>query len=364
MSQKERSTVKHDISAYGKLTIGVDVGDRYSHVCVLDEGGQIVREERVRTIRDAVHQYFHGLDPSVVAMEAGNHSPWISRLVTELGHEVLVANARKLRAIYTNPQKCDRRDAEMLARLARVDPELLGPIRHRSAPAQADLILIRSRDLLVRTRTALINHVRSMVKVAGARLVGCSVHAFHKKSLPQIPPELRPALVPVLQQIAALQARIQAFDGEIRKLCRDRYPETSRLLQVHGVGPITALTFVLTLEDPDRFDRSRSVGAYLGLVPRRDDSGDRRSQLPISKAGNNVLRSLLVGCAQYILGPFGKDGSLRRWGLELARRGGKNAKKRAAVAVARKLSVLLHRLWVSGSPFDPWRNGEDDQLAA
>jgi transposase len=133
------------------------------------------------------------------------------------------------------------------------------------------------------------------------------------------------------------------------------------LRQVEGVGPLTALTFVLTLEDPYRFEKSRSVGAYLGLVPASDKSGDRDPQRRISKEGDEMLRKLLVGSAHYILGPFGGDSDLRRHGEKIASRGAKNAKKRAAVAVARKLAVLLHRLWVTGEVYDPLYNAHRSQ---
>ena len=123
--------------------------------------------------------------------------------------------------------------------------------------------------------------------------------------------------------------------------------------QVKGVGPITALAYGLTLENAEHFAKSRAVGPYLGLVPKQEDSGESQPQLGISKAGDTMVRKLLVGSAHYILGPFGPDTDLRGYGLRLCERGGKNAKKRAAVAVARKLAVLLHRLWVSGEVYEP-----------
>jgi transposase len=149
----------------------------------------------------------------------------------------------------------------------------------------------------------------------------------------------------------------------IEQLCQEHYPETHHLRQVSGVGPITALAYVLTLDDPDRFRKSREVAPALGLVPKRDQSGDRDPQLRITKTGDSYLRRLLVGSAQYILGPFGPDCDLRRWGLKLAQRGGKNAKKRAVVAVARKLAVLLHHLWVTGEVYDPFYHSHPDQTS-
>ena len=163
---------------------------------------------------------------------------------------------------------------------------------------------------------------------------------------------------PLLEEIGSLTARIRAFDKVIEELCAEKYPETEIVRQVTGVGPLTALAFVLAIEDPSRFARSRTVGAYFGLVPKQRDSGDQEPQLRIAKTGDEHVRRLLVGSAQYILGPFGPDCDLRRFGLALAARGGKNAKKRAAVAVARKLAVLLHRLWVTGAEYEPLRQAD------
>jgi transposase len=269
---------------------------------------------------------------------------------------VLVANPRKTRLIYSNKRKTDEIDAENLARLARVDPKLLYPLKHRGEDSQAHLAIIRSREALVSCRTQLVNHVRGAVKSFGARLPKCPARSFHKKVVEHIPEALWPALGPILETIGSLTERIREYDRQLEMVCQEHYPETDLLRQVEGVGALTALTFVLTLEDPSRFAKSRSVGAYLGLVPARDHSGDRDPQKRISKEGDEMLRKLLVGSAHYILGPFGQDSDLRRHGEKIALRGGKNAKKRAVVAVARKLSVLLHRLWVTGEVYDPLYN--------
>ncbi|MDP9474147.1 MAG: transposase [Actinomycetota bacterium] len=156
--------------------------------------------------------------------------------------------------------------------------------------------------------------------------------------------------------IASLTEKIGDYGRRIEELATERYPESELLRQVQGVGALTALTFVLTLEDPQKFGRSRAVGAYLGLAPGNDQSGDSAPQRRISREGDEMLRRLLVGSAQHILGPFGPDSDLRRHGEKIARRGGKNAKKRAVVAVARKLAVLLHRLWSSGEVYEPLYN--------
>jgi len=341
--------------------VGIDLGDKRSNLYVLSPEGELIEETRIPTTEPAFRRKFASLPPCRVAMEAGTHSRWASRLLEQLGHEVLVANPRKLRLIYGNPRKADEADAEHLARLARLDPQLLSPIRHRGPEAQAHLTVIRSRDSLVRARTLLINHVRGSVKSSGARLLACSADSFHHRVEPSIPAELQPALLPIVQTIASLTAQIHAYNRQIEQLCQEHYPETRHLRQVSGVGPITALAYVLTLDDPDRFRKSREVAPALGLVPKRDQSGSRDPQLRITKTGDSYLRRLLVGSAQYILGPFGPDCDLRRWGLKLAQRGGKNAKKRAVVAVARKLAVLLHRLWVTGEVYDPFYHSHPDQ---
>jgi transposase len=344
-------------------TAGLDLGDKYSYLCLIDqENGEVVEEGRLRTTPEDLRRRFASVEPSLrIAIEAGTHSPWVSRVLEECGHEVLVANARKLRLIYANKRKTDEVDAENLARLARLDPKLLYPLKHRDEDSQTHLAIIRSRAALVGTRTQLVNHVRGTVKSFGARLPKCPARSFHRRAPQHIPEALRPALGPVLEQIGSLTERIRDYERELESISGERYPETELLRQVEGIGPLTALSFVLTLEDPHRFLKSRSVGAYLGLVPATARSGDRDLQKRISKEGDEMLRKLLVGSAHYILGPFGSDSDLRRHGEKIASRGGKNAKKRAVVAVARKLSVLLHRLWITAEVYEPLYNAHRRQ---
>jgi transposase len=340
-----------------KMTAGLDLGDKYTYLCLIDtQSGEVVEEGRLRTTPEALRRRFDSEQPLRIAIEAGTHSPWISRLLEECAHEVLVANPRKTRLIYGGKRKTDKLDAHKLARLARLDPKLLYPLNHRGEDSQAHLAIIRSRQALVSARTQLVNHVRGAVKSFGARLPKCPSVSFHKKAAEHIPQALWPALGPLVETISSLTERIRDYDRQLETISNEQYPETELLRQVEGVGILTALTFVLTLEDPSRFARSRTVGAYLGLVPATDQSGDRDPQQRISKEGDQMLRKLLVGNAHYILGPFAKDSDLRRHGQKIAGQGGKNAKKRAAVAVARKLSVLLHSLWVSGEAYEPLRN--------
>ncbi|MDP9438951.1 MAG: IS110 family transposase [Actinomycetota bacterium] len=340
------------------MTAGLDLGDNYSYLCLIDqESGEVVEEGRLRTSPEAFRRRFCSERPLRIAIEAGTHSPWASRVLEECGHEVLVANARKVRLIYANKRKTDEIDAENLARLARLDPKLLYPLKHRGEDSQAHMAIIRSREALVSTRTQLVNHVRGAAKSFGARLPKCPARSFHKRAAEHIPEALLPAVGPILETICSLTERIREYDRQLEAISKEHYPqETGLLRQVEGIGPLTALTFVLTVGDPYRFEKTRCVGAYLGLVPATDQSGNRDPQRRISKEGDEMLRKLLVGSAHYVLGPFGSDSDLRRHGEKIASRGGKNAKKRAVVAVARKLAVLLYRLWVSGEVYDPLHN--------
>jgi len=338
-----------------KVVVGLDLGDRYTRFCALDVDGEIIEEGRIVTTAKALRRKFEETEPMRVVFEVGTHSAWVDRLLCSLGHETIVANAGKVALIYSNERKHDQKDARSLAELGQFKPRLLHPIQHRSEDTLVARGLIRSRDALVRSRTQLINHVRGIVKTSGGRLPSCSAESFPRKVALHIPGKLKEALDPLLVFIARLNRQIRSFDRRIEQIASEQYPETEVLRQVPGVGPLTALWYILTIEDPMRFTRSRDVGPYLGLVPRLDQSGEQNPQKRITKAGDELMRRLLVGSAHYIIGPFGPDTDLRRWGLRLAERGGKNAKKRAAVAVARKLAVLLHRLWVAGEVYEPLR---------
>ena len=335
--------------------IGIDLGDKNSNYCVMDDR-EIRAEGALATTTKEFKACFADLPRSRIAMEVGTHSPWISALLEKLGHEVYVANPRKMEAIRKSKRKNDKEDARKLARQVRSDPELLYPIQHRGVEVREDLILLRARDAAVDSRTKLVNCVRGLVKSLGARVPKCSTESFPDHARKALPENVRESLMLLVDLISNLTASIKKFDKEVKKKAADRYPEARQLEQVNGVGPVASLAYVLTLEKPDRFQKSRDVGPYIGLVPKQRDSGETVKQLSITKTGDGMLRRLLVTSSQYILGPFGRDCDLRRFGLKLAERGGKNAKKRAVVAVARKLAVLLHRLWATGEKYEPLRN--------
>jgi len=349
---------------FDRLTVGVDLGDQWSHYCILGLEGETLAEGQMRTTPQDVAGFFQALKGARVVLEVGTHSAWVREVICGYGHEVLVANPRLMEGSKRRKRKNDRIDANKLARLGRVDPQSLHPMQHRSAEVRQDLVMLRARDALVAARTELINATRGLVKSMGARLPRCSSPSFARKVEEAVPAEIQEALLPLVRMTAALSDSIQGYDEKIEELASEKYGHTTLLRQVKGVGPITALAYVLTLENPERFVKSRDVGPYLGLVPKQEDSGESQPQLGISKAGDTMVRRLLVGSAQYILGPFGPDTDLRRYGLRLCERGGKNAKKRAAVAVARKLAVLLHRLWVSGEVYEPLRHAMSVPIAA
>lgn len=346
--------------------IGVDVSDKTMKVVGLDESGAVAWRDEVGCKDAAVRKAFGDISPCVIALETGTHTGWLSRVFKDLGHEVVVANARKVRAISANERKSDWNDAEILARLVRSDRKLLHPVTPRSAESQANMMLYKARDAAVRSRTSMVNSVRGIVKAGGDRVRASSPEAFPKRCRQDLAPEALKPLQPLLAAIEALTEVIRAYDWKLKAVAgSERYVEgVKRMTQVTGVGAHTALAFMLIMEDPGRFPKARQVGPFLGMVPRRDQSGEIEKQLGITHAGNGMMRRLMVTAAHYIMGRFGPDCDLRRFGERLMARGGKNARKRAIVAVARKLAVLLLRLWQTGAPYEPLRSQSPVQQAA
>ena len=349
--QLSKKTMKDGVAA-----IGIDLSDRTGRFYAIDDEGKKIAEGTIALRTPELEKWAMSIARTVIAIEAGTHSPWISRLLARCGHEVIVANPVKVALITKNVQKTDPVDAQYLARLARFDRELLFPIQHRGEQAQIDLQVIRTRDTAVKLRTTAIGHVRGAVKSFGGRLSQCSTEAFVNTTRKEVPEALKTALDPMFVQIDQLTKMINGYERQILKLVEQRYPEVERVAQIKGVGALTGLAYVLVLEDAKRFADSRSVGPYLGLTSKKDQSGESDPQRGITKAGDRLLRRLLVQSAHYIQGPFGVDSDLSRHGEKIAARGGKRAKKRATIAVARKLSVLMHRLWVSGETYEPLRN--------
>lgn len=340
--------------------IGLDLGDKRTQLCHLDPTGAILAEPCLRTTKDALRRYFAGQPRWRIILEAGTHSPWIARLLTSLGHEAITIHPRQLRLISESLHKNDRNDARQLATIGRVYPELLKPIEPRSEQTLADRAILIARETAIKARTQAVNCARGLLKTHGLRVPPGATETFPRRAAALVPAILQPALEPLLASITQLTEAIRAYDHRIHELNQDRYHHpTARMRQIPGVGPTTALAFALALDnDPQRLHKSRDAGAFTGFNPIQRDSGDRSPELRISKTGDPLVRRLLVQCAHYILGPFGQDSALRRWGLALAARGGKNAKKRAIVATARKLAVLLHLLWSRDAQYQPFPAGQ------
>ena len=350
------------LAAKQRLTVGIDLGDKSSRYCVLDEAGEVVSEDQVPTTQAGFDSLFAKMPTSRIALEVGTHSPWVSRHLASMGHEVIVANAHKVKLITQSVRKNDRIDARQLARLARVDPKLLSPVRHRGEQAQRDLAVVRGRAELIAARTQLINSARGLVKPLGERLKPCDADQVTAGLGESLSPEAKAVVGPLLKAVEAISEQIDKYDEQIEEIAK-RYPEVKLLQQVYGVGPLIAMTYVLTLEDAGRFAHSRDVGPYLGLTPKQRDSGDSQPELGISKAGDGLLRSLLVQGAHCILRKGAPDSDLRAWGLGKMGSGGKRAKKRAVVGVARRLAVLLHHLWATGEVYDPQYNRKAAEAA-
>jgi len=334
------------------MTIGLDVGDRSSCLCVLDADGEIVEESKVPTTPKAIEARFASQKPVRVVLETGTHANWLHDALEALGHEVIVADARRLRAISDGDRKDDRKDAETLARLGRSDTRLLSPVDPRKPEVRKDLEVLRARAKLVVIRTMLVNHMRGVVKSFGLRMPDCSAERFHKCALPS---ELSNELATMMAMLKSTSAAIDAYDTRITALAETKYPQTTVLKQVRGVGPITSLCFVLTVGDPGRFKDTRDVGPYLGMTPKKHQSGEKDPKLRITKSGDSMMRTLLVQSAQHLLRRSSPDCDLKRFGTRLALRGGKYSKQRAVIATARKLSVLLLAMWKNGEVYEPVR---------
>lgn len=334
--------------------IGIDLGDTDAYYATLNGDGQLMEEGRVAMTPAGIRKMFAVIPPTRIAIEAGAQSRWIAKLLDELGHAVIVANPRQVQLISANHSKNDSNDAKLLARLARVDPSLLSPLQHRGEKEQTTLLSIRARAQLVKTRVGLMHSLRSMVKGFGIRLPHSTSDQFLERCRGSVPNSILSHLEGIFTVIRDLTRQIEHYDELIEQIAIEQYPAVHGLKQVPGVGTLTALTYVTTIADPGRFPKSRNAGAFLGLRPRQQQSGGQNPQLGITKAGDSYLRKLLVQSAHCILNSRGPDSALKRWGLKLCERGGSNAKKRAIVAVARKLAVLLQKLWVSGETYRPF----------
>ena len=337
---------------------GIDLHAEYSQICILDEDGEVMETSRVGTSVKALERFF-GRDRLRVVMEAGGSSPWVSRLLESLGHEVVVCSPRRVRLIAESKLKNDRIDAEVLARLVRLDPEFLKPIRHRSEQAQLLRSNLKVRSAMVEARTKWINTIRGLLRGFGYKVSGKAPHTFVQRvDRMKLPGELRAVIEPLLEQLDLLTGEIERRNEQLEEMVKD-LPEVGHLREIPGVGPVVATYFVLTIDDPDRFRNSRDVASFFGLRPSMRESASVTHFGRITREGDPEMRRLLVQAAHGCLRTRA-DSELKNWALALAERRGKG---KAVVALARKLAVLMHHLWVTGEVYQAFPNTEDSQAA-
>jgi len=336
--------------------VGMDVSDKSVEIFILPKESEEGKSLKVKNDQRSLLAFAESFErPSRVklALETGTHSSWQAEMLRSKGIETVVANARDLRMIWGSEKKDDREDAKKLARLLRADPKLLHGVEVKGKARRDALAVLKARDCLVRCRTKLINTVRGLLKSEGVESAELKPENFGAKAERLVPQELRAALKPLIGQIARMSCELKAYDKKLEAMMK-AFDGCKEVSQIKGVGPVTSLSFVLTVGEAGRFQNGSRLASYVGLTPRRDQSGELDCQCHITKAGSKLLRRNLVQAAHYMMGAFGdKDCDLRKFGERIAARGGKNAKKRAVVAVARKLAVLMLKLWKSKAEYDP-----------
>lgn len=335
--------------------IGFDLGDENSHYCLISAEGEVELRGKVPTERTALSELIMRLPPARMVLEASTQSHWVAALMRSLDREVYVANPRRIPLLTQSSRKTDRNDAEILARIGRLDVQLLSPVHERSEICMRLRASLRARSLLVRSRVRVVNSIRSTLKVFGHKPLSCAPEYVAARILPTVPSDLRPTLEPLFATLQTLNEQIKGFDEHLVASCDQHFPETGVLRQVRGVGPLVALAFITAIGDPRRFKDSRCVGSYLGLTPKSHQSGSSDPRLRISKEGDGTVRSLLVTAATHIMRRSAPDSDLKQFAKRIAASGTPRDKGRARIAVARKLAVLLHRLWLTGEVYEPFR---------
>lgn len=330
-------------------TIGIDVSDRTSKICVMqkmpDGERRIVIETTCATTREGFSEALSKLDRSwPIAFETGTHCRWMDRHFKSLGFTTFIANPGKVPSISKSTTKNDRNDARELARLAIADVAMLHPVKLRDEVYQQMLRYHRGRNELICVRTKLISQLRGFAKSIGFRIEDCSTERFHKLSKGDWPVDLETVAWPLMDVIEVVNLKIKAFEKSIKDLSEQ--PEfkgmVDRVRLVYGVGDIGATAFVAAIGGyPDRFEHSRDAGCYLGLVPKQDQSGDKDKQLHITRAGSCLVRTVLIECAGVVLQSNAKETDLKLKGLRISMNGGLIARKKARTAVARGLAVTM-----------------------
>jgi transposase len=332
--------------------VGLDVSLRMTALCVVDESGGVIAEGKVASEPEALGGWLREHAPAArrIGMETGPLAVWLWNGLKERGLPVHVIDARHAKAGLTlQASKTDRNDARGLAQIMRTG--WFKEVQVKSTAAHLLRALLASRGMLVATRCALENQIRGLLKTFGLVLGKAGRRRFEVRlrELLAAEPRLGRLVTPLLEVRRSLVEQIQTYDRCLVAIAR-RHAVVRRLMSVPGVGAVTAVAFVAAIDDPSRFRRSRHVGAYFGLVPRRYQSGEVDRPGRISKAGDQLVRTLLYEAANALLTRSRQPSALKAWAEAIAARSGR---KKAKVALARRLAVMLHRLWRDGTAFVP-----------
>jgi transposase len=336
--------------------VGLDVSLKQTSICVVDQAGSVVREGVVDSDPELIAAFVRSKAPGAlrIGLETGPTTTWLWTELKRLGLPVICIDARHAKAVLKMQiNKSDRNDAAGIARIMQTG--WFKEVRVKTIDSHLIKALLVSRALLVKIKRDLENQIRGLLKNLGL-IIGrakFNVFAVRAEELIEDRPELEAVIKPLLAARKAIEGQVADLDRKVLKLARHDV-QVRRLMTVPGVGPVTALCFKATIDDPTRFKRSRSVGAYVGLTTRRHASGEVDWSGRISKCGDAMLRMYLFEAAGVLLTRVPKWSALKAWGIRLAKR---NGLRKAKVAVARKLAVILHRMWIDETEFN-WSKKE------
>ena len=340
------------MNAQDSTTIGLDLGNTFTKAVGLDARGNVVLREDLHNDAETLKAFFEAHPGATVGMETGTHCRWIAALAASCGCDAVIGNARKLRLISESSRKNDWNDAESIARLCRFDRKLFHPVTLRDGEHHRLYQLLRQRDALVSMRTALVNQLRGFAKAGGTMLPRRDARSFLSLR-DSMPPEFLRDFKPLLKALEDLARRIAAAEAILGQFVRRHFRKMDERLQtVPGVGPVASAAFIALVPDPGRFKSAREAGPYFGLVPKQDQSGDGHRPCRITHEGSPFMRKTLVNAANALLKKSARDTALKRFGERLSRRGqGKVARRKAKVALARKLAVTMLAMMRRGEDY-------------
>lgn len=337
------------------ITIGMDLGDKKHAIVGLDAKANIVLRRWLPNDQDSLRTFFERNKGAEIGMETGTHCRWISVLATECGCKAYIGNAHKLRSIFGNTHKNDMRDAEEIANLLHENKRHFHPVMLRDQEHQDLVQLVKMREVAMTDRTRSINAIRGMAKANGARIADCDADSFHRQLklvLMTLPDNLIRLFRPQIELLKAINATIKAYGKLIDRYRKQHFKEECALLEtIPGIGPINSTSFVAFAGDVKRFRHACDVGPYFGLTAGRDQSSDKDEPKKITKEGNKFVRHLLVNAANNIMKASAANTELKQFALRVWGERGKIAKRKAKVALARKLAVTMAAMLRNGTAY-------------